>query len=480
VTRRSIVIVGGGISGLAAAWELTGGATGPGANPPRIEVIEAHAQLGGALGTMEFAGRTVDCGADGFLARRPEMVTLVKELGWGDKLEAIGASGASLFLKGRFVPLPQGLILGVPTSAQSIRRLAGLSWRAKAAAYRDQWFPRRFTVGDDVSIGAITRAKLGEELTYKFIEPMIGGIQAGRVDHLSATSVFPALIAAARRGGSLMKAIAPSSGSMPGPPTFVPTEGPVFFTITGGVGSLIDELRRQLEERGVVIRTDVLVTAIRKTPTGDYPFEVDTPVSTTPASGVIITTPPRVTASLTRGWKDDLHVLEQVDSAGAVMVTFSIPRGSATLPASGTGVLVPLHTPWTGPDSLMTTALTLLDRKWPSLARNDDHLVRVHLGRSDDTRCSHLGDDELVTRVRAELAFICGSWPPTGEVRVVRWPDALPQYRVGHDELVTKVRSSLPEGIALAGLAYDGVGVPASVGSGRRAAAALMEPRTSS
>ena len=119
--RPSVVIVGGGISGLAAAWELTGGALGPSDETPRVELIEASERLGGALATTTFAGRTIDLGADGFLARRPEATTLVDELGWADRLEGIAVSGTSIWLRGALYELPAGLVLGVPTSAAVVR-----------------------------------------------------------------------------------------------------------------------------------------------------------------------------------------------------------------------------------------------------------------------------------------------------------------------------------------------------------------------
>jgi len=161
VSRASIVIVGGGISALAAAWELTGGANGPDDATPRIEVIEASERVGGSLATTTFAGRTIDLGADGFLARRPEAVALVNELGIEDQLEAIAESGAWLWSRGKLHELPKGLVLGVPTTLESITRFRGVSWRAHLAARRDALAPARMRVGDDVTIGEITRAKLG-------------------------------------------------------------------------------------------------------------------------------------------------------------------------------------------------------------------------------------------------------------------------------------------------------------------------------
>jgi oxygen-dependent protoporphyrinogen oxidase len=465
VSRASIVIVGGGISALAAAWELTGAASGPDETTPRIEVIEASGRCGGSLATTTFAGRTIDLGADGFLARRPEAVALVHELGLEDHLEAIAESGAWLWSRGQLNELPKGLILGVPTTLESITHFRGVSWRAHFAARRDAIAPARLHVGDDATIGEITRTKLGRELSYQFIEPMIGGIQAGRIDDLSAKSVFPALYAAAQKGGSLMRSLRPTNSPNADDTT------PVFYSLTDGVGSLPTHLVTRLKERGVVIRTAVAVTALRRTPAGSYPLEVDTFATTTPANGVILATPASATASLIGSYDPDIDALRRIDSAGAAMVTFSVPRANVTLPARGTGILVPLGTPWAGEGSMMVTAVTFLDRKWPRLRSDKDVLLRAHVGRSDDSRWSELNDDELIRRVSDELALVLPKWSSPAESLVQRWPLGLPQYRVGHERLVEQARiASANYSVALAGNAYDGVGVPASIGSGRRAA----------
>ncbi|MGC1237546.1 MAG: protoporphyrinogen oxidase [Acidimicrobiales bacterium] len=469
MSRASIVVVGGGISALAAAWELTGGANGPDDATPRIEVIEASERVGGSLATTTFAGRTIDLGADGFLARRPEAVALVNELGIEDQLEAIAESGAWLWSRGKLHELPKGLVLGVPTTLESITHFRGVSWRAHLAARRDALAPARLRVGDDVTIGEITRAKLGRELSYQFIEPMIGGIQAGRIDDLSAKSVFPALYAAAQGGGSLMQALRPPSS-----PDVIDA-APVFYSLQDGVGSLPNHLATKLKERGVVIRTGVPVTALRRTPAGSYPLEVDTFATTTPANGVILATPATMTAALIGSYDPALDALSRIDSAGAAIVTFSAARASVTLPVRGTGILVPLGTSWAGEGSMMVTAVTFLDRKWPRLRLDEDVLLRAHVGRSDDSRWSELNDDELIGRVTDELAVLLPTWGSPRESLVQRWPLGLPQYRVGHERLVEQARvASSHYAVTLAGNPYDGVGVPASIGSGRRAARDVM------
>jgi oxygen-dependent protoporphyrinogen oxidase len=158
------------------------------------------------------------------------------------------------------------------------------------------------------------------------------------------------------------------------------------------------------------------------------------------------------------------------------MITFSVARNALSVSAGGTGILVPLGTMWSGEGSMMTTAVTFLDRKWPHLRRDDDVLLRAHVGRSDDLRWSALSDDELIARVSNELRVLLGTFPAPNESFVQRWPDGLPQYYLGHETMVVSARHAAASlGVALCGNAYDGVGVPASIGSGRLAGRQALE-----
>jgi len=290
---------------------------------------------------------------------------------------------------------------------------------------------------------------------------MIGGIQAGRIDQLSAKTVFPALFEAAKKGGSIMKALrSPAAVS----------EGPVFNSLQQGVGSLTEKLEQKLLERGVVIRKGVAVTALRSTPSSPYAWEVDTERTTTTANAVILATPAPAVFELMHQLNEPFAPLAQIKSAGAAMVTFSVATSNIELPEHGTGVLVPLGTPWSEDDSLMVTAITFLDRKWTRLQRPEDVILRAHVGRIDDERWTKLSDNELTERVSRELNFLLKRFTSPLESLVQRWPQGLPQYYVGHSDVSATAKQNANEiKIALCGNAYDGVGIPASIGSGRRA-----------
>jgi oxygen-dependent protoporphyrinogen oxidase len=249
----------------------------------------------------------------------------------------------------------------------------------------------------------------------------------------------------------------------------------MFYSLLDGVGSLPIELARLLRERGVVVRTGTAVTALRRTPSGNYPWEVDTSTTTTPADTLIVATHAPVAGRLLGAFDPRLDALTNIPSAGAAMVTFSVARDDIVLPPSGTGVLVPLGTKWSGMGTMMTTAITLLDRKWPHLRRGDDVLLRAHVGRIDDVRWTAMSDEELIERVGEELGVMLERFAKPLDARVQRWPHGLPQYYLGHDRMITEAKRAAADlRVALCGSAYDGVGIPAGVGSGRRAAREVL------
>ena len=258
-----VVVVGGGISGLTAAWELTGGAR-PGADAPEVVVLESSSRLGGALRSDEFGGRIVDMGPDGFLGRRPEAVDLCRELGLADALVPIAERGASVWARGRLRPLPDGLALGIPTRFWPTARSGVLGVRGQLGLARDAVLPRpdlRGPIGDR-SVGPLVARKLGQRVVDTLVDPLIGGIHAGSVDDMSAAAVFPPLLAAAQRRGGLMRAL---RAEVPAPD---PDGSPLFWSLDGGMALLVRTLAGRLGERGVDIRLSAPATRLERTGDG--------------------------------------------------------------------------------------------------------------------------------------------------------------------------------------------------------------------
>ncbi len=466
---RRVVVVGGGISGLTAAWELTGGAERR-RDAPTVVLLEASPRLGGPLRSDVVAGRTVDMGPDGFLGRRPEAIDLCTELGLADTLTPIAARGASVWARGRLRALPEGHALGIPTRVWPTARAGVLGPRGVLGLARDAVLPRpdvRGPIGDR-SVGPLVARKLGQQVVDVLVDPLIGGIHAGSVDDMSAAATFPPLLAAAQRRGSLMRAL---RAEVPAPD---PAGPPLFWSLEGGMTSLVRALASCLREREVDVRLSAPAERLERS--GDA-WSVWAGGEEARADAVVLATPAPATATLLEHHDSEAAgLLQAIDYSSVVVVTFRVGSGDVPSPLHGTGFLVPRRSPHKGREAWAVTACTFLDHKWPHLARDGETLLRASLGRIDDTRPVGWGDDEVTDRAWEELGALMGVTGAPEEAVVVRHPDALPQYRIHHLLRTAGVEAAVARlgGVALAGAAYHGVGIPACIASGRAAAHALL------
>jgi len=476
----TVVVIGGGIAGLAAAWEIVS-RPGP---PASVVVLEQSDRLGGKLQTTSMGDRPVDVGPDAFVARRPEALGLCEELGLADDLVAPGAQGAAVWARGKLRPLPEGLALGIPTRLGPLARSGILdpSGLVRAAADVLDLRPRRgrrLADDSDCSVGAIVRARLGHQVADRLADPLIGGIHAGPIDGLSAAAVFPALLRAASASGSLLRALrsvaAPASGpGTSGTPGRDGAQGsgspPVFLTVRGGMGRLVAVLAAALAARGVELRTGVTTTSLARRSGG---WELRTSAGTIDADAVVVALPAPAAASALRCIAPEAAAaLDQVTYASVSVVTAAFDEQCVGGPLAGTGFLVPAE------QGLLMTGCTWLSAKWPQLRRPGEVLVRVSAGRAGDERAATMDDDTLVRRLLAELRAVAGITGDPADVLVTRWPAAFPQYAVGHVRRMTQVQASLAQlgaPVALAGAVVQGVGIPACIGSGRQAASMVLE-----
>jgi len=484
-----VAVVGGGVAGLAAAWELAGasGEAGGGSDDrltPDVVVIEAEGRLGGKLQSMPFAGRTVDLGADAFLARRPEATRLVAELGASDDLVGVGTSGTSILTRGALRPLPDGLVLGIPTRWWALARSEVLSRREWLRMGYDLVAPRaagaRTTT--DRAVGDLVAERLGRAVVDRLVDPLVGGIHAGGVDGLSAAATFPALLEAWHQPGSLVRRLAPrraAPASRPPPPTGTGPDrpAPVFWSLVGGTASLVGRLEQGLRAAGVTFRLGTRVRTLSRTASG-WEIELDPGGDGErhlPADAVVLATPAPTTATLLGHHAPrTARILAAIEHASVAVVTVSLPSSAWLAPRTGTGFLVPRRETTRGRPYLVT-GCTYLSDKWPLLARDGDVLVRLSVGRHGDRRHETLDDDELTTAVLAELGTIVPLSSGPIATSVTRWPGAFPQYPVGHLERMATIDTELADlaGLALAGATYRGVGIPACIGTGRQAAATV-------
>jgi oxygen-dependent protoporphyrinogen oxidase len=479
--RDDVVVIGGGITGLAAAFELTGGARGPHASTPSVTVLEASTRLGGKITSLELHGRTLDAGPDGALARRAELAELCEDLGIADQLRPIGTRGATVFARRQLRSLPEGLNLGVPTSWSALRSSKVLSRRGSARALRDLLWPVPASRGhlQDRAIGSLVETKLGREVVATLVDPMVGGINAGRVANMSAAAVFPPLLEAGQKRGSLMRAM---RASLPKPPAEGEQPEPAFVSLSGGLFELVDRLVAVLTSRGVVFRCGADAKDLVRQGGEKRGWSVDTATTATRADGVVLAVPSWAAAQLLSGHDDEAAALAgQIDYASVAIATFCFAEEDLTLPEHGTGALIPAGSLIPGGElggqQFLATALTFLDRKWPHVKVEGTTVLRVHCGRIDDHRFASLDDATLLGALGDELGQLLSVRGAPQAAAVTRWENGLPQYRVNHLMRVAGVEAGVErlDGLEIAGAAFHGVGVPACIGSGRLAARRLLE-----
>lgn len=464
--RPRVVVVGAGIAGLVAAWELSGGDRGagrPGPSAVQVVVLEASRRTGGKLRRELVADTPVDVGAESILAVRPEVGELVDELGLRGEAIHPATTSAGIVSRGALHRLPPGTLMGVPGEPEAVR---GLLTEAEVARLRDeQPWPGRLE--QDVSVGDYVAARLGDPVVDRLVEPLLAGVYAGRARHLSLAATLPGVFAAAQRGQSLLDQAAATAAAARR------RTQPVFVSIAGGLGRLAEELTAALLARGVQIRTGVTVRGVSRTPggwrltTGPVPEPSDVE-----ADGVILATPPSATARLVRPLAPRAaEDLAAIQLASMAVVTLALPRdGLGPLP--GSGFLVPAVEGWTIKASTFSTA------KWaqPDGATPDVVLVRASVGRAGEVAVLQRGDDELAATARTEIGQAVGwALPQPVDWQVQRWGGGIPQYAPGHLERVAAVRTGV-EGLgplALVGAAYDGVGVASIIASSRAQTRAL-------
>jgi oxygen-dependent protoporphyrinogen oxidase len=358
--------------------------------------------------------------------------------------------------------------MGIPTRFWPTARSGVLGFGGTAALACDALIPRpdvRGPIGDR-AIGPLVARKLGRRVVDTLADPLIGGIHAGTVDDMSAAAVFPPLLAAAQRRGSLMRAL---RAEVPKPD---PDGPPLFWALDGGMATLMRALATGLERRGVEAHPSSRVERLERE--GDGWSLVGARMEH--ADAVVLAVPAPSAAALLRPHDDEAAgLLDSIDYASVTLATFRADSGCVPHDLYGTGFLVPRHAAPKGGDPWAVTACTYLDRKWPHLARDGEVVLRASLGRIDDTRHEEWTDAECAGRAWDELGGLMGLTGEPSESVVARHPDALPQYRVHHLLRTAGVEAALTRlgGVAVAGAAYRGVGIPACIASGRAAAHAI-------
>lgn len=434
-----IVIVGGGIAGLAAALRLRELADD---RPVEIVVVDQADRLGGKLRTGRIAGGLVETGAEAFLMFGPagesSAARLARRVGLGEALRHPAPVGAALAVQGALRPVPAGTLVGVPSDLAQLKGLAEPATEADLDGGRPLLAP-----GEDIAVGELVRRRYGDEVVDLLVDPMLGGVYAGRADDLSLAATVPALHVAAQVEHTLAGAVRWALKAQRRPPG-----APVFATIDGGMTRLVDAVA---SHAGATLRLGRPVRELAE-------LEADAivlAVQARPAARLLDAVAP-----------DAADLVGALDYASVALVTLALPAGTALPDLSG--FLVPAA----GRQERLIKAATFFTTKWDHLRRADGTVVlRASVGRYRETRPLQLTDADLIAGVRTELAELINTGLPEPiEAAVTRWGGALPQYAPGHLDRIEAARAALPPTTALAGAAFDGVGIAACVTSGEAAA----------
>jgi protoporphyrinogen/coproporphyrinogen III oxidase len=470
-----VVVIGGGISGLAAGWYLVS------AHPEiGVTVLESSADVGGKLAVSDVAGIPVDEGAESFVASRPEAVRLARDVGLETELVAPLEFRGSVFSRGRARVLPRGQVMGIPTDLRALAASEVMSLPGLLRVPLDRALPAS-ELADDVSVGELVAARVGREVVDRLVEPLLGGVYAGRADTLSLAATMPALFRELRYERSLISAARRVAGG--GMEAAGARRGVPFRGIVGGVGRVPVAMAAALVGNGVQLRTRTTARALRPTGAG---WEIETGPTSAPevlrADAVVLAVPAAAAARLLSGPAPAAAMeLAEIESASVAIVTLALPADQVTVPLRGSGVLVPPV------EGRVVKAVTYLDRKWEWIQRAADdagvRLLRVSIGRHGESEVLARSDEELVALARIDLDAMLGLRAVPVDSRVTRWGGALPQYAVGHRARVERIGHALRDlpTLALCGAAYEGVGVAACVSTSYEAAGRIargLELRT--
>lgn len=434
----AVTVVGGGITGLAAAWELV-------QRGASVTLLEGGPRLGGKIETIDVDGVAVEAGADAFLARVPWATDLCRELGLEEELVSPAVSRALVWSRGRLRPLPEQMLLGVPTDVLGVARSGLLSPLGLGRAACDLVLPRS-TIADDVSVASLVGRRLGRQVVERLVDPLVGGINAGRTEDLSAAAVAPQVLAAARSHRSIVLGARRQR---------VGANGPVFLTVRAGLGRLVERLAASLRANGAAIHTDAPVASLDEL-----------------GPRVVLAVPAAAAASLVRPRSPRAaDELDAIEYASVTLVTFAY-EDEAVPALDASGFLVPRR------EGRLMTACSFGTSKWPQWAPPGQAVLRVSAGRAGDDRVMHMGAQEVVERLHDELVAAVGISAVPTSARVHRWESAFPQYRVGHLDRVGRIERALAEDaptVVVAGAAYRGLGIPACIEQGRAAARATCD-----
>ena len=458
-----VAIIGGGISGLSAAYALEEYRRS--GVPLDYTLYESSCQLGGVLRTERVDGCVVEAGPDSFLTEKPWAADLCRSVGLGDQL--IGSNDADrktyILIRGRLVSIPDGLMFMVPTKILPTGLSPLFSWKTKLRMARELFYPPHAAGGDE-SVASFVDRHYGSEMVDRLADPLLSGIYGGEANALSVRAVLPRFAEMERTQGSLGRAMLTarkkvSQASKERPPS-------LFTSLKNGMQSLVEGIVSRLSPSS--LRTNVTVQTIRPEAGG---WIVSAAMQSDQFDAVILAVPTHRAALLLSSCSPEMSSeLAAIPYTSSITVALGFGRDVRQSLPPGFGFLVPRS------EGKHMLAATFVHNKFPYRALADRALLRCFFAGKGAESVWQLSDDQIVGIVRNELQQILGVRAAPHFARIYKWKSAMPQYGVGHLERLDRIErlgQGLP-GLALSGNGYRGIGVPDCIRSGREAVAALV------
>lgn len=461
--RKKIVIIGGGITGLSAAFYLEKEMKEK-ALPIDCTLIEASPRLGGKIQTIHKDGYVIERGPDSFLERKKSGTELAEQLGLGENLVNNATGQSYVLVDEKLHPIPEGAVMGIPTKLSPFIKTGLFSVFGKARASLDLILPASEAKGDR-SLGEFFRRRVGDEVVENLIEPLLSGIYAGDIDKLSLMSTFPQFYQIEQRHRSLILGM--KKGRQPVGPKPAKKKGGMFQTINTGLHTMVEAIENRLESTKIYKGTRAVQIEQQQ---GKYLIELDNGQQIL-ADAAIVASPHKSISSLF-GHKEELDYLKSMTSTSVANVALGFPDSTVEMEHEGTGFVISRNS------DFAITACTWTNKKWPHTAPKGKTLLRAYVGKAGDESIVEQSDSEIVRIVLDDLKRIMKISGDPEMVSVTRWNESMPQYNVGHKQKMKEIRDTFSRsfpGIFMAGASFDGVGIPDCIDQGKLAVNEIIE-----
>ncbi len=471
---KRVVIIGGGIAGLATAYSLCDLA--PPGDGLEVIILESKKRAGGNIQTEKRGEFVIEGGPDCFLSEKPWAMALCKKLGLGDHLIPTNDRLRKTYVLsgGRLHELPEGVILMIPTKIMPLALSRLISTRGKLRMLLEVLIPKKKDDSDE-SLGSFVRRRLGAEVLDKIAEPLVAGIHAADPDTMSVRASFPKFVQLEEQYGSLIRGMVKRMAQFKKRPSATNPWGDrkkitMFVTLRDGMSELIDTLVSVIKDKGAEIRTDTTVKGLNKEKDGKYRVIINKDEAII-ADAVVIAAPAHAASRLTRGLDKELAAkLGEIPFSSTATVTMAFKKTDLAGPLRGFGFVVPRS------EGRGIMASTWSSVKFEGRAPEGSVLIRCFVGGAKGGKLLDLNNTEMTAMVRRELKDIMGIEAKPLFTRIYRWKNAMPQYIIGHEERVRDIedKTARHKGLFLTGSSYHGIGIPDSIHGGEITAKKIL------